>query len=57
MSIFDFKTLMSKIKAHLASGLDRFKPSQTKLEAFLIDLSCFLKIKNQSNKFLIFNLN
>jgi len=57
MSIFNFKTLMSKIKAHLSSVLDRFKPSQTKLEAFLIDLSCSLKNKNQSNNFLIFNLN
>jgi len=57
MSIYDFETLMSKIKAHLSSVLDRFKPFQIKLEAFLIDLSCFLKNKNQSNNFLIFNLN
>jgi len=57
MSIFNFKILMSKIKAHLASISGHFKPSQTKLEAFLIDLSCFLKIKNQSNNFLTFNLN
>jgi transposase len=57
MSIFDFETLMSKIKAHLSSVLDRSKPSQTKLEAFLVDLSCFLNNKNQSNNFLIFNLN
>jgi len=56
MSIFDFETLMSKIKAHLSSVLDRSKPYQTKLEAFLIHLSCFLNNKNQSNNFLIFNL-
>jgi hypothetical protein len=57
MSIFDFETLMSKIKAHLASILDLFWPSQSKLEAFIIDLSCFLKRKYQTNKFIIFNLN
>ena len=57
MSIFDFKTLMSKIEAHLSSVLNHFKPSKTKLEAFLIGLSCFLKSKTQSSKFTIFNLN
>ena len=57
MSIFDFKTLMSKIKAHLSSILDFFKTSQTILETFLTDLSYFLKRETQSSKFPIFNLN
>ena len=57
MSIFDFKTLMSKIKAHLSSLFDYFKPFYSKLETFLIDLSCFIKNKTQSNNFIIFNLN
>jgi hypothetical protein len=57
MSIFDFKTLMSKIKAHLSSLFDCFKPFYCKLETFLIDLGCFMKNKTQSNNFIIFNLN
>lgn len=57
MSIFGFETLMSKIKAHLSSALDQFPTFYSKLELYLIDLSCFLKNKNQSNNFLIFNLN
>ncbi len=56
MSIFDFKTLMSKIKALLSSLFDLFKPFYHKLEAYLIDLICFLKNKTQSNNFSIFNL-
>ena len=47
MSIFDFKTLMSKIKAHLSSVLDLFKTSQTKLEVFLTDLRYILKNETQ----------
>ena len=54
MTIFDFKTLMSKIKAHLSSVLNSFKTSQTKLEAFLTNLSYFLNNKTQSVYFLIF---
>ena len=57
MSIFDFKTLMSKIKAHLSSILDFFKTSQTNLEMFLTNLSYSLKSGTQSSKFPIFNLN
>ncbi len=57
MSIFDFKTLMSKIKAHLSSISYHFQPLYSKMEAFLVDLSCFMKSKTQSSKYLIFNLN
>ena len=57
MSIFDFKTLMSKIKAHLSSLFDCFNPFYIKKETFLIDLSCFIKNKTQSINFIIFNLN
>jgi len=41
MSVFDFKTLMSKIKTHLSSIPGCFKPLQIKLEMLLIDLKCF----------------
>lgn len=57
MSIFDFKTLMSKIKTHLSPLFDCFNPFYIKLKTFLIDLSCFMKNKTQSNNFIIFNLN
>jgi len=56
MSIFDFKTLMSKIKAHLSSISDCFKPLYIKLEILLTDLRCFLKNESQSSNFTIFNL-
>lgn len=56
MSIFDFKTVMSKIKAHLSPLFNHFQPFYHKLETYLIDLSCFLKNKTQSNNFPIFNL-
>ena len=57
MSIFDFKTLMSKIKAYLSSLFYYFKPLYSKLETFLAYLKCFLKNEVQSNNFSIFNLN
>jgi len=57
MSIFDFKTLMSKIKAHIIMFWKVYKLNFTILEIFLIYLKCFLKNKVQSNNFSIFNLN
>ena len=57
MSIFDFKTLMSKLKAYLHSLFDHFQSFHNNLETFLVDLSCFSKNRNQSNNFPIFNLN
>ncbi len=57
MSIFDFKTLMSKIKAHLFPILDRFQPFYNKIQAFLVDLSSFIKNRTQSKNIPIFNLN
>jgi len=39
MSIFDFKTLMGKIKTHLSSILDNFSSFDSKSEVFLINLS------------------
>jgi transposase len=56
MSIFDFKTLMSKIKAHLSSIFNQFQLFYIKIGMFLNDLSHFPKNKTQSNKFPIFNL-
>ncbi len=57
MSIFDFKTLMGKIKAYLSSILDGFSTFYSKSQAFLIILSCFLKNKKHSTNFATFNLN
>ncbi len=57
MSIFDFKTLMSKLKAHLLALFDRFSLFCQNLKSFLINISHLMKILRQSNKFPIFNLN
>jgi len=57
MSIFDFKTLMEKIKAYLSSILDNSSSFYSKSQTFLIILSCFLKNKKHSNNFATFNLN
>jgi len=57
MSIFDFKTLMSKLKAHLSSILDNFSSFYSKSQAFLTNLSCFMKNKKHSTNFATFNLN
>jgi transposase len=57
MSIFDFKTLMSKIKAHLPALFDRFRLFYQNLKSFLINLIHLIKILRQSKKFPTFNLN
>jgi len=57
MSIFNFQTLMSKIKAHLLAFFYHLHWLYIVLETFLTNLSSFLKTKSQSNNFPIFNLN
>ncbi len=57
MSIFDFKTLMSKIKAHLPSLFDRFRLFYQNFKTYLINLIHLIKILRQSKKIPTFNLN
>ena len=55
MSIFDFKTLMSKIKAHLRLFFDHSQPFYNKIEVFLENFKCFLFLQSQINKIAIFD--
>jgi len=57
MSIFDFKTLMSKLKAHLSVLFGSFRLFYQKLEAFLINLRPFIKISTQPNNLTTFSMN